>query len=119
RYGHDTGDQVLQHLIKVLQKRIRSSDCLARWGGEEFIILLPHTGLLAATSLAEALLEDLRVSELKEVGCVTASFGVVALRTGDTVESLTQRVDSLMYAAKQAGRNCVRAEPCITPCPES
>lgn len=119
RFGHDTGDQVLQHLIKVLQKRIRSSDCLARWGGEEFIILLPHTGLLAATSLAEALLEDLRVSELKEVGCVTASFGVVTLRAGDTVASLTQRVDSLMYAAKQAGRNCVRAEPCITPCPES
>lgn len=110
RYGHDVGDQVLQHLVKLIQKRIRSSDCLARWGGEEFIVLLPHTGLLAATALAEALLEDLRVSELKGVGYVTASFGVAVSRPGDTVEQLGQRADALMYAAKQAGRNCVCAE---------
>jgi|GEM_PF-649761 diguanylate cyclase (GGDEF)-like protein/PAS domain S-box-containing protein len=110
RYGHDVGDLVLQHLVKLIQKRIRSSDCLARWGGEEFIVLLPHTGLLAATSLAEALLEDLRVSELKGVGYVTTSSGVAVYRPGDTVEQLVQRADALMYAAKQAGRNCVRAE---------
>lgn len=110
RYGHDVGDQVLQHLVGLIQKRIRNSDCLARWGGEEFVLLVPHTALTAAVSLAEALMQDLRTSEVKGVGSVTASFGVVALRPGDTVESLTQRADSLMYAAKQAGRNCVRAE---------
>jgi diguanylate cyclase (GGDEF)-like protein/PAS domain S-box-containing protein len=110
RYGHDAGDQVLQSLVALIQKRVRSSDCLARWGGEEFVLLLPHTGLSAATALAEGLLEDLRTSTVKGVGCVTASFGVAVSKTGDTVVQLVQRADVLMYAAKQAGRACVRSD---------
>ena len=110
RFGHDAGDQVLQSLVALIQKRVRSSDCLARWGGEEFVLLLPHTGLSAATALAEALLQDLRTSTVKGVGCVTASFGVTVSKTSDTVEQLVQRADVLMYAAKQAGRACVRSD---------
>ncbi len=110
KYGHDAGDRVLRHLVGLLRGRIRSSDCLARWGGEEFMLLLPHTELQAAAVLAEGLLEDLRRSEITGVGSVTASLGVAVYQPDDTVEKLVQRVDDLMYAAKQAGRNCVRAE---------
>lgn len=110
RYGHDAGDRVLRHLVELFQSRLRSSDCLARWGGEEFVLLLPHTELQTAAVLAEGLLEDLRRSEVKGVGTVTASVGVTVYQPGDTLEKLVQRADDLMYAAKQAGRNCVRSE---------
>ncbi len=110
RYGHVVGDQVLQHVVELVQGRIRTSDCFARWGGEEFMLLLPSTELEAARSLADSLLDALRVSQVGGVGSVTASFGVASYRPGDRVELLVQRVDSYMYAAKQAGRNCVRAD---------
>lgn len=109
RYGHEAGDRVLRHVVALIQNRIRSSDCLARWGGEEFMLLLPHTELVAAKALAETLLQDLGESEVSGVGRVSASFGVTTGQPGDTVERLEQRADALMYAAKQAGRNCVRA----------
>lgn len=108
-YGHEAGDQVLRHVVALMQKRIRSSDCLARWGGEEFMLLLPNTPLASATALAETLRLDLREAEVSGVGVVSASFGVTAVQPGDTVERLEQRADALMYAAKQAGRNCVRS----------
>lgn len=108
-YGHEAGDRVLRHVVALMRKRIRSSDCLARWGGEEFMLLLPHTELEAANALAETLLLDLREAEVSGIGKVSASFGVTAGQPGDTVERLEQRVDALMYAAKQAGRGCVRS----------
>ncbi|MCE1225233.1 MAG: diguanylate cyclase [Geobacteraceae bacterium] len=108
-YGHEAGDRVLRHVVTLIQKRIRSSDCLARWGGEEFMLLLPHTPLAAANALAETLLLDLREAEVSGIGRVSASFGVTTGQPGDTVERLEQRADALMYAAKQAGRNCVRS----------
>jgi diguanylate cyclase (GGDEF)-like protein/PAS domain S-box-containing protein len=108
-YGHEAGDRVLRHVVALMRKRIRSSDCLARWGGEEFMLLLPHTELEAANALAETLLLDLREAEVSGIGKVSASFGVTAGQPGDTVERLEQRVDALMYAAKQAGRSCVRS----------
>ena len=73
------------------------------------MLLLPHTELVAAKALAETLLQDLGESEVSGVGRVSASFGVTTGQPGDTVERLEQRVDALMYAAKQAGRNCVRS----------
>ena len=109
-YGHAVGDQVLRHVVELIQSRIRTSDCFARWGGEEFMLLLPSTQLAAARSLADALLEELQETQVEGVGSVTASFGVTSYRPGDTVDLLTQRADTLMYAAKQAGRNCVRAD---------
>lgn len=109
RYGHDAGDQVLRHLVELIKGRIRASDCLARWGGEEFM-LLPHATLSSATALAQKLLDDLCSSQVQGVGSVTASCGVTAYRQGDTVELLVQRADTLLYAAKQAGRCCVRSD---------
>ena len=110
RFGHDAGDRVLRRLVEVVQGRIRNADCLARWGGEEFVLLLPGTGVIDATRLAGELLGVLSGSVVEGVGVVTASFGVAEYRVGDTVDSLVKRADSLMYAAKEAGRNCVRSD---------
>lgn len=107
RLGHDAGDQVLRHLVDLIRGRIRSSDILARWGGEEFLLLLPSTSLAAASSLADSLLEALRSTPIEGIGIITASLGVTAWRTGDTVGQLVQRADTLMYAAKTNGRNRV------------
>lgn len=109
-YGHATGDRVLRHVVELVQGRIRGSDLLARWGGEEFLLLLPATTLDAAGSLAESLLQALRAAPVSGVGSVTASFGVTTWRLGDTVDQLVHRADALMYDAKQAGRNCVRTD---------
>ncbi len=107
RFGHDAGDKVLQHLVDLIKGRIRASDCLARWGGEEFLLLLPNTALEDGSALARNLLDELRNSCLPEVGTFTASFGVAAHRKADTVETVINRADELMYAAKQSGRNRV------------
>lgn len=107
RFGHSVGDQVLRHLVRLVQGRVRTSDLLARWGGEEFMLLLPATSVDAAHTLAEELRVALQNSQLEDVGTVTASFGVTGRVPDDTVDLLLQRVDRLLYQAKQAGRNRV------------
>ncbi|MGB9887919.1 MAG: GGDEF domain-containing response regulator [Moorellales bacterium] len=107
RFGHAAGDLVLKSVVSVFKERLRKIDCLARWGGEEFVILLPETGVEGATILAEELRQRLSEMEIAGVGRVTASFGVTGYRPGDTVDAVTQRVDSALYRAKGNGRNCV------------
>lgn len=109
QWGHEMGDRVLRHVVELVQTRIRNSDLAARWGGEEFTLLLPATDGRDAVALAESLLQLMRETSLEGVGTITASFGVTIWQAGDTVVSLAQRVDDLMYQAKQAGRNCVRS----------
>ncbi len=110
RYGHDSGDKVLQNMVRLIKGRIRASDCLARWGGEEFLLLLPNTVLSDAVALSNALLEAIRLTAIHDVETITASFGVACYRLGDSVETILLRADNQMYAAKEAGRNCVRSE---------
>ncbi|NJD39564.1 MAG: diguanylate cyclase [Geobacter sp.] len=110
RYGHGVGDQVLQYLVRLVQGRIRTSDLLARWGGEEFMLLLPATPVTAAVALAEELRAALQDGQIEGVGTVTASFGVTGWLPGDTVDLMQQRVDRLLYQAKESGRNCVKAD---------
>lgn len=107
RFGHAAGDLVLKSVVSAFKERLRKIDCLARWGGEEFVILLPETGVEGATVLAEDLRRRLSGMEIAGVGRVTASFGVTGYRPGDTVDTVTQRVDSALYRAKSNGRNCV------------
>ena len=108
-FGHATGDMVLKKVTETVKKRIRKTDCFARWGGEEFIILLPETSLKDATRLAEELRVQVSSMVLPGVGHVTASFGVAGFRTTDTIDSILMRVDDMLYEAKAAGRNCVKA----------
>nr|WP_246187452.1 sensor domain-containing diguanylate cyclase [Moorella glycerini] len=109
RFGHAAGDRVLKSLVAAFKERLRKTDCLARWGGEEFVILLPDTTAEGAAGLAEELRRRLSQMEIPGVGQVTASFGVTGYYTGDTVDTITQRVDSMLYRAKENGRNCVCA----------
>ncbi|SHF00539.1 PAS domain S-box-containing protein/diguanylate cyclase (GGDEF) domain-containing protein [Caldanaerobius fijiensis DSM 17918] len=109
-FGHATGDMVLKKVAETVKKRIRKTDCFARWGGEEFVIVLPETSVKDATRLAEELREQINNMVLPGVGYVTASFGVAGFRTSDTIDSILMRVDDMLYEAKAAGRNCVKSE---------
>ncbi len=111
RFGHETGDRVLKGLVKLIRERIRTLDVLARWGGEEFLIMLVNTTLPQAVHLAEALLEELRTWPFPEIGLLTASFGVAQYRDRESTDALLTRVDDLMYQAKQKGRALVVHDP--------
>ncbi|KXG76738.1 putative diguanylate cyclase YdaM [Fervidicola ferrireducens] len=110
RFGHAAGDMVLKSIADTVKNRIRKTDCFARWGGEEFIILLPETSLKDAAGLAEELREKLSNMTLPEVGHITASFGVASFRPSDTIDTILLRADDMLYEAKAAGRNCVKIE---------
>jgi len=108
RFGHNAGDLVLKSMTEMIKNRIRKTDTLARWGGEEFVILLPDTTVKNAARLAKELQESISQMDIPGVGRITASFGVAGYCPEDTVDTLVQRADNLMYEAKAAGRNCVR-----------
>jgi diguanylate cyclase (GGDEF)-like protein/PAS domain S-box-containing protein len=115
RLGHQAGDRVLQRVAEVARASLRETDTLARHGGEEFAVLLPHVGFREAGIVAEhlrAAIAAARVdSELGPVG-VTVSAGVAeALPAGDSVDRLLLRADQALYAAKAAGRNAVACAP--------
>ena len=103
--GHVEGDRVLCKVVKLLQHRIRQTDRVFRFGGEEFIVLAPHTSLSNAAKMAEHLREN--VSNLNVHGrcSVTVSIGVVELGKNETVEQWLARGDRALYCAKEGGRN--------------
>lgn len=106
QYGHHTGDQVLKMVSDCLSSRLRKSDILGRWGGEEFIILLPDTGLKEAMGAAESL----RLALLNiDAHNVSASFGVAEFDEDDTLDSMLIRADKNLYRAKAEGKNRVVA----------
>lgn len=107
-YGHDTGDEVLVAMARRLEAQLRPNDLLARFGGEEFIILLPGTRLQEAAVLARRLCAVLAASPLLPDPfslAVTASFGVTQLKEGDTLHDWLCRADQAMYESKRLGRN--------------
>lgn len=106
-HGHQTGDRVLVELATRVRDHIRISDHLARWGGEEFMILLPQVHQDAALRLAEKLRHLIAATPLDRVGQVTASFGVTEYDPRETEETCLRRLDAALYAAKSAGRNRV------------
>lgn len=104
-YGHSAGDIVLRSVSGLVKGHIRASDSLGRWGGEEFMLLLPEKKVGSAVEVAEKL--RTLIEELKNEAKVTASFGVTEFKTGDTIETICDRVDNAMYEAKKNGRNRV------------
>ena len=105
RHGHDVGDSVLQELVGVVSKRLRDVDSLARWGGEEFLVLLPATDQAGAYAVAEALRRCVAETDFTDAGQITISLGVAAFIGDETMEQLLKRVDNRAYAAKTDGRN--------------
>lgn len=109
-YGHQVGDTLLQEIAHVLKINIRLEDALGRWGGEEFLILLPATTSEGATALAEKLREAIEAYSFSTVGQRTSSFGVASYTQGDDTKSIIGRADEALYRAKESGRNRVEAE---------
>lgn len=109
-YGHQVGDMVLISVAKLIADNIRRSDIIARWGGEEFIIMSTQTALAGALKLAEKVRRLLAAYKMDVVGTITASFGVAEYRQNESAESFFKRADTLLYKAKKAGRNRVEGE---------
>lgn len=106
-YGHPTGDRVLIQCTKLLQASVRSTDLLARWGGEEFVLLLPGANLEKAVELSERMRAQIESHTFEEVGKLTCSFGVVMHTPDQSAESLLQEADKQLYIAKESGKNRV------------
>jgi diguanylate cyclase (GGDEF)-like protein len=108
-FGHQTGDAVLSDISLKTQSLLRQYDLLGRYGGEEFLILLPDTDHEAALSVAQKLCDTLpTIVRLPDQGSVTSSFGITTVLKNDTVDSLLHRCDLALYEAKYAGRNQVK-----------
>lgn len=115
KHGHLVGDEVLKGVSRFIRMEIRQGDILARWGGEEFALILPHTNEVNAVKRAEDFREMIATSlcsTLMDQGDitehVTCSIGVSVVRPNDTMESIVGRVDKALYDAKEDGRNCVK-----------
>ena len=104
-YGHTRGDRVLIEIARRIQGALRRGDLLARWGGEEFTVLLPETDEEGTRLLAERLRAELEAEPFPEVGVVSISVGATQLCAGDDPNSAVRRVDQALYAAKADGRN--------------
>ncbi|HBD96489.1 MAG: hypothetical protein A2015_15765 [Spirochaetes bacterium GWF1_31_7] len=107
-YGHDTGDEVLIGITDAISNNLREESIFARWGGEEFLILLPMICLKSAVKIAERLRAKIETLHFNQVGRVTCSFGVTQYIPGEGVDFFLKRVDNCLYRAKDTGRNCVR-----------
>jgi len=111
-HGHMVGDQVLAEMARLVSGSVRGSDSLARWGGEEFVLLSPGTRMDEMARLAEKLRVLISRHTFPVVDqAVTCSFGVAELKEGETVADIIRRADEALYEAKAAGRNCVRSKP--------
>jgi len=107
-YGHLVGDKILVEFANLLRTSVRNDDIVGRWGGEEFLIILPHTNLKQAALLAEKLCKKISEYEFSVVGHKTASFGVATFVYGLSVEQCVDLADAALYEAKAAGRNMVK-----------
>jgi diguanylate cyclase (GGDEF)-like protein len=110
-HGHPAGDAVLVDLSEQLRRMVRATDQVARWGGEEFLILAPETPLEAAAELAEALRVHVAAGSLGAGRfAMTVSLGVAGFRAGDSVAHVIDRADAALYRAKRGGRNRIEVE---------
>lgn len=115
-YGHLTGDDLLRVIAKTLRDYVKGKDIVCRYGGEEFVILLPDTPLIGAVTVAENIRRHFAQMSWKQkstgvsLGKVTLSAGVSAARSGETMETFVQRADVALYQSKRMGRNRVTSE---------
>ncbi len=106
-YGHDVGDIVLKKITALVNLNIRASDIFVRWGGEEFVIILPETTLEDAIVLAEKLRVTIYKHNFGVPKEITCSFGVTSFYRDETEDDVLKRADKHLYKAKDLGRNCV------------
>jgi diguanylate cyclase (GGDEF)-like protein len=106
-YGHLVGDSVILETVDLINKNIRKSDVFARWGGEEFLIVLPNTDKSQAADMAERFRRKIENHRFEKANSMTCSFGEVQLQSEEGIETLFQRADRILYEAKKAGKNKV------------
>jgi diguanylate cyclase (GGDEF)-like protein/PAS domain S-box-containing protein len=109
-YGHQTGDKILIELSGILLENIRDIDILARWGGEEFVMILPDTSNEQVLSLAEKLRSIIQTHSFEQNISLTCSFGVTTFHEHDTNDAIFARMDKALYQAKESGRNNVKSQ---------
>lgn len=109
-FGHPTGDLVLRSIAQLLRRNIRKTDAIGRWGGEEFLIVAPHSSLADGVRLADKLRQTVNDEPFGPVPHVTCSFGVSSFAGGKSVEQVLQDTDEALYAAKHHGRNQVSSK---------
>ena len=106
-FGHDVGDNVLQTVTRLVKENLRAADIMARWGGEEFMVLMPQSDIQGARIVAEKLRLAISGHHFDKVNELTVSFGVAMFESQDDLDSLLKRVDNALYLAKKQGRNRV------------
>ena len=107
-FGHDIGDKVLAAFGELLRRQTRSPEIAARIGGEEFVVLMPHTDLAQGLATADRIRRATAATRIEPIpDAVTASFGVAELVPGEPGDAFMRRVDKALYEAKRSGRNCV------------
>lgn len=105
-YGHDIGDEVLISFASILKSSLRKSDIVARWGGEEFVILLTNETPQSTINTIEKVREEIKSYKFEKVDKLTASFGISYLKENDLENDLLKRADRALYKAKENGRDC-------------
>jgi diguanylate cyclase (GGDEF)-like protein len=110
--GHDAGDAALRRLAECFRQELRGADAAARFGGDEFALILPHARAEGALLVAERLRERIEEIDIPGFGNLTTSIGIASFPLhGNTRTDLFRAADGALYAAKRAGRNCVRVAP--------
>lgn len=104
RYGHATGDIALKRIAELMQTQLRNSDTIARWGGDEFVLLLPNVSLQNAVLLLDRVKLSIGKLMIGDVVTVSCSFGVVQMRPESTYQELLTQADAMMYRSKQGGK---------------
>lgn len=107
KFGHDVGDSILSTFASKVKNSVRKSDIVARWGGEEFVLLIPNITAEIARTIAEKIRKMIENTDFPIVGKVTASFGVTHMLGEDNRDTVIKRADEALYSAKEKGRNRV------------
>ncbi|EHP29823.1 membrane protein containing GGDEF domain [Sulfurimonas gotlandica GD1] len=108
-YGHDVGDTILKELANIILKSIRLDDFFARWGGEEFVIVLKTNSIQNAVKITKNIRENIHSTLFHNSIPVTCSFGVTMIDRPDDLDMVLKRADKLLYDAKDAGRDCIKS----------
>lgn len=107
-FGHTIGDVILKSCSQLIKNKARNTDSIVRWGGEEFLMIVPNARLHEAMELAERIRASIEQHTDSKVGQITASFGVAELQPDESTASLINRADKALYKAKLAGKNCIK-----------